>query len=138
LKVKPLALADFWTCTGVDTSHETFDVAVEEAIEVVEEACSAAQQAAVTELELVGWVQKEVDTHEWAENVLDEVLERLDSAYGNPDDDYTEPTPAMMQAAEEFMAVIAREYTVWTYIPVVRGPVDIPAWKAGKMPEWLK
>jgi hypothetical protein len=45
-----------------------------------------------------------------AENILDDVLDRLDEEYGDPDGNSTEPTEIMKKAADVFVAVILAGY----------------------------
>lgn len=44
--------------------------------------------------------------------LLDDVIERLDEEYGDPDEP-TDHTDAMIDAASKFAAVIEREYVPW-------------------------
>lgn len=52
-----------------------------------------------------------------AEDVLNEVLERLDEEYGDPDGDYTSPTDSMRQMAEAFARSVLCQYTPWCCEP---------------------
>lgn len=48
-----------------------------------------------------------------AEEVLEYVLDRLDSEYSDPNGDNTEPTELMKKAADNFSDIIAKEYIPW-------------------------
>jgi len=74
-----------------------------------------------------------------AESILENALERLDEEYGNPDGDYTKPTPAMTAAAEAFAKVLAAEYSVWACEPTgEKVTVNALAWVKEHRPDWLR
>ena len=64
-----------------------------------------------------------------AERVLEDALERLDEALGDPSGEPCEPTPAMLEAARTFAAAIAADYTPWQCEPCGRATVDVATWR---------
>lgn len=50
-----------------------------------------------------------------AKVAIEYVLDLLDAEYGNPENDKTEPTAKMAEAALVFARAIASEYTPWAY-----------------------
>ena len=72
-----------------------------------------------------------------AERLLEDVLERLDEEYGNPDEAST-PTDAMRTAAETFCAAIRAEYHVWQCDGFAQAKVNVDAWVRDRRPDWLE
>ena len=64
-------------------------------------------------------------------NPLEHVLEELDEEYGDPEGTYTEPTLAMKEAEEKFLAVIKQEYTPWMCEEVCRREISVVDWLEG-------
>lgn len=72
-----------------------------------------------------------------ADRLLEDVLERLDEEYGDPDE-ASEPTDAMQAAAVTFLATIRAEYRVWNCERVAEATVDVAAWAKSERPDWLE
>ncbi len=53
------------------------------------------------------------DEETLAKDILDDIIERLDGDYGDPDGDYTEATENMKKASIEFAKVILSDYKSW-------------------------
>ena len=82
-----------------------------------------------TTIEIHGYRRRDLVFRGWQEPkfLVDELLERLDEDYGNPDET-TEATPFMVKAAEHFLECIKREYTVWACDAVLAIEVDVKTW----------
>jgi len=50
------------------------------------------------------------DAETFSRDILENILERLDEEYGDPDGDYTEPTDSMKKASLELAKVIFKDY----------------------------
>lgn len=59
-------------------------------------------------------IAKDADT--FAKNILEDILERLDEEYGDPDGDGTEPTENMKEASLKLAQVIINEYQSWACV----------------------
>lgn len=68
--------------------------------------------------------------------ILDDVLERLDEEFGDPDGDHFEPTPAMKEAEKAFVEVIRREYKPWMCEEVCRKTINVAEWIKQNRPDW--
>lgn len=77
-------------------------------------------------LEVVGYRRAEVLWPEPAD-VLARLLEGLDEEYG-AEGEPTEPTAAMLAAAEAFVAVVRAEYVPWACEAVLTVQVDVATW----------
>jgi len=53
------------------------------------------------------------DAETLSKDILDDILERLDENYSDPDGDCTEPTEDMKKASIELAKVILKDYTPW-------------------------
>lgn len=53
------------------------------------------------------------DENSLSKDILEDIIERLDEEYGDPDGDYTEPTEDMKKASLELAKVILRDYKSW-------------------------
>lgn len=78
------------------------------------------------ELERINWpiviqVYKRMDVKHHADRiaelVLEVALERLDEEYSDPDQDGTEPTQAMKDAAKAFADAVVKDYVTWACEP---------------------
>lgn len=89
-----------------------------------------------------GWARTEVDRAKLAkllsESALEDLLERLDEDYGDPDGDPTDPTEKMQQAEAAFIRVVLDEYVPWSCEKVCEEEVDVEAWVRRYRPDWLK
>lgn len=83
-------------------------------------------------IEVAGYARMVVPALDWsAECILDAVVRPVDEEYGDPETPTGDRiTPAMEAAAEEFGAVLAREYVPWSCEEVVRVVVDVSAWRS--------
>jgi len=68
---------------------------------------------------------------------LEFLLEHFDEEMGDPDGDYTKPTPKMIEAAKAFAAVVCAEYVPWMCHEVERRMVNVDEWIRAKHPDWL-
>lgn len=74
-----------------------------------------------------------------ARRVVERVLEDLDEDYGDPDGDGSRPTPAMLAAAETFIAAVLAEYRGWSCEPTgERVTVNALEWTKEHRPDWLE
>lgn len=86
-----------------------------------------------------GYARMEVSAHYLdAESILEDILERLDEEYGNPDGDRSEATPPMLDAAKALVAAIKAEYVPWACEEVERHEIDMAAWIREHRPDWLE
>jgi len=60
--------------------------------------------------------------------ILEDILERLDEEYSDPDGNPTDPTDAMKKAEADFIAVMEREYEPWMCEEVCREEVNVSEW----------
>ena len=81
------------------------------------------------ELTVVGYKRREiVESHNnYADYVLEPLLERLDEEYGG--EDYSKPTDAMKSAALDFISVIFSEYKVWQCEKVIEETINVAEWR---------
>lgn len=70
-------------------------------------------------------------------NILETVLEWLDEEYG-PDDDYTKPTDAMIEAEDIFIEAILKEYRSRRYKAVEKVEINVAEWVKENRPDWLE
>ena len=73
----------------------------------------------------------------WHGQVLEAVLEPMDEDYGDPEESF-EATPAMVEAAKVFCAVIRKEFRVWTCELVCQEIVNTAEWVKEHAPHWLE
>ncbi len=74
-----------------------------------------------------------------ANQLLSEILERLDEDYGDPDGDLTQPTPAMLAAAQTFASALRTDYFVWRCVTTGRTvTVNALEWVKQHRPDWLE
>ena len=57
------------------------------------------------------------DVESYVESMLDTLLENLDEEYGDPDNDYTEPTEKIKKSALDLARTIKEEYVSWMCEP---------------------
>lgn len=105
---------DRLTCTTIDELVEKFYDEYE-------------GNALPEEIEIVGFNRMIINDNNniYSKNVINGLLESLDEEYGNPDDDYTSPTPSMTEAAKEFVSKILVEYEPWACEEVCKLKVKI-------------
>lgn len=72
------------------------------------------------------------------DNILTDILERLDEEYGDPNGDGTEPTPRMKAAAKALSEAILSDYQPWACEPCGHAVVDVRQWCELFRPEWLE
>jgi len=73
-----------------------------------------------------------------ASALLEDLLERLDEEYADPDNDGTVDTEPMRQAAHVFIDAVLAEYTVWTCDQVSEQEVEVLPWVKEHRPDWLE
>lgn len=61
-------------------------------------------------------------------SIIETVLEGLDEEYGDPDGGKSEPTGAMLEAAQALADVVRQEYKPWLCEESLRVVVDVAAW----------
>ena len=100
----------YWTIGG------DIHIIMDSKVELLEEYRAVHNLPEGTTIHLYGWVRPTIDIDNVAEATLEYLLEQLDEEFANPDGDFTQPTGKMIQAAKEFIATIADEYTdsIWT------------------------
>ncbi len=54
---------------------------------------------------------------QFAENIIEDILNNLDDTYGDPNGDYTEATVEMKEAALKLAVVVKEEYQPWLCEP---------------------
>lgn len=74
-------------------------------------------------MEVYGWKRQTVGGFISPERILEEQLEWFDEEFGGPDGG-SEPTPAMVAAAEKFAEVLRAEYVPWACEVVCRIMVE--------------
>ena len=81
-------------------------------------------------IEMHGFRRRELVPRGWQEPkyLVEEMLERLDEDYGNPDE-ATAATPFMVKAAEHFVECIKRDYVVWACDAVLEIKVHVKTWQ---------
>ena len=89
-------------------------------------------------IEVCGFARIEPSMKNGAEVALERLLENLDEEYSDPDGSYTDPTDAMIEASEMFVAVVLKEYKCWACEPVKWETVNVQAWIKENRPDWLK
>ena len=63
-------------------------------------------------------------------DLVEHVLQNVDEEHGDPNGERDPITERMLDAAREFLAVVAAEYVPWACEEVVRVRVDVAAWLA--------
>lgn len=96
---------------GID-GQEFLDDSIEEVIERIK-----------NELNNIKWPievfeHKPIEIYLFGSGLIERILEELDDEYGNPyTTSYTKPTDAMIEAADNLVDVIKRDYNVWACEP---------------------
>ncbi len=107
-------------------THEDFDEAVES---ILDGMCLPLP----AKLQMCGYARLEIGDL----NILEELLDNLDVEYSDREGDPTEPTKAMVEAAESLESIIERDYHVWACEIVERREVDVAEWVRANRPDWL-
>ncbi len=70
-----------------------------------------------------------------SERIVDELLEQLDEDHGN--EDTTEPTQKMLDAAQALVEAVQADYVVWQCEQTHSATVNVEAWVREHRPDWL-
>ena len=83
------------------------------------------------EIEVAGYARMVVEAG-WPRpgDLVEHVLQNVDEEHGDPNGERDPITERMLDAAREFLAVVAAEYVPWACEEVVRVRVDVAAWLA--------
>ena len=77
-------------------------------------------------------------TKDWlVRQTLEDMLERLDDEYGNPDDNITKATEETKAASKEFVDKIVSSYYVWRCDQVAKVEINMAEWLKEHDPELL-
>ena len=90
------------------------------------------------------WVPPTLTVHGFARMVptdvdvlpLEDVLERLDETYGDPEGDSTDSTQRMRDAEDEFARIVLEEYESWACEEVCEEQIDVRQWLKENRPDW--
>jgi len=126
----------FWDCCeeAETLNHENMDEAIEADIENI--LFHAEKKELLSKpLTVYGFARMLVDMPT-AKGVVLDIIESLDDEYG-AGDDYTEPTAKMINASEEFLKVMAKEYVSFACEIVKEVQIDPMEWITTHKPEWL-
>jgi len=133
---KPESKAVYWSCDpdAERLQADTPDEAIEEFLDCVD------QEDWPENLMAVGYAPMSVSHHEPNPvRVLDDVLERLDEDYADPDGDPTEPTEIMIAAAKAFCAEVRAHYVPFACQSTgEKVEVNVQAWVREHRPDWLQ
>jgi hypothetical protein len=77
------------------------------------------------------------DIREYDMKVLDDLLDKIDEEYGNPDKPY-QPNKRLLDAEKEFVKVFLEEYDVWACDKVCEREINVHEWVKENEPQWLK
>ena len=133
---------DFWDCDeGQEclTNHDIHD-AIEYHLDGMWERGQewASYKSYLPEkLTVYGWKRIKV-TADMLYEPLDDVLERLDEEYGDPDGDGADATEKMKEAQKVFLEAVAAEYSCWACEQVAKVEVDPAAWIEQNRPDWME
>lgn len=115
-----------WEEDAEEIRAYSFDQAVAEALGEYEDNDQPAPRTVTVWGYRRGVISQKVLNPEW---VARHSLEALDDEYGTRDGQYTDPTPAMLSAAEHFCNVIRQEYRVWSCGREVEVEVNVAEWR---------
>ena len=135
------AEADRTTCGDVVLWGQDGDesLALDDLDAAIEDALDGKEPPWTGTIEMIGYARETLRPEDTdAQAILAPLLESIDEIYGHPDDDATEPTPAMTAAAEALGRAVRADYEVWLCRPVVTVLVDAAAWVAEHRPDWLE
>lgn len=118
---------DYW---GLEDADRLYHDDKDEAIEAILEDMEPEPET----IEICGFVTMEINVKGY--DPLEDILERLDEEYGDPDGDPTKPTEAMIEAEKAFLAVIEKEYTSYMCEIVCRETVNVNEWIKEHRPDW--
>jgi len=113
-------------------SHSEMDDAIESVLDGIGDL-----NAPPETIEMCGFIHKKPSVKREATGALDRILESLDEEYGDPDGGYIEATDSMKDAAQEFVAAVLDEYTVWACEIVKRETVNVQEWIKENRPDWI-
>lgn len=125
---------DFWdACERERLTYEDIDDAIEEYLDQL------APGKLPETVEVKGYVRREPSISEYEGAMLENLIERLDEEYGDPDAYHATPASENMKAAElVFIKAVLAEYESWQCEPVITKEIDALAWVREHRPEWLE
>jgi hypothetical protein len=89
-------------------------------------------------IEIIGYAPMEVNPY-LLDDILENILERLDEEYGNPDNtEGRKPTEEMKQAEAEFVKKIISFYEPWMCEEVERKTINVKEWIEKNKPERME
>jgi len=112
----------YWSCNEDEEHliHESKKEAIEYYLDDFEEGMEP------TKIQVFGYAKIEIN--EDGIGYLEDLLEYLDSEYGDPDGGWTDPTDAMKKAAKIFVDTVVSEYNVWRCHCVYEEEVNVKHW----------
>jgi hypothetical protein len=120
--------ADYYECQQRERlEHETMADAIEAALEDLETDPET--------LFMTACKRQQIDIEGAAQQTVEDLIERLDEMFADPDADMTQPTEGMERAAKTFVAAVAAEYEVWMCDEVGSATVDVAKWRASRAGE---
>jgi hypothetical protein len=132
----------FWDCSNPDVLVHTnkYDAIEEYLDNLLEIGMSKEEMIRFLDFNLMvaGYAPMDVKFSEQWFSPLEDVLERLDEEFGDPDGERTEPTKKMKEAEEAFMKVILSEYVPWACDEICVEEVHALTWVKENTPEWLE
>jgi len=85
------------------------------------------------------WERVVIDPKGYSINTVNDLLNKMDEEYGDPDGDrYSEPTEKMKQAEMEFIKVVLSEYVPWSCEQTCEEEIDVKGWVRKNRPDWLE
>ena len=91
------------------------------------------------EVTAFGFVRRPLSAHDPdPQDVLEDVLYRLDEEYGDPETRTDPETPAMLEAAKAFCDVVRAEYSPWSCKKACSETINVEAWVREHRPDWLE
>jgi len=132
----------YWSCR--DDLERLSDEDMDEAIEAYlddlwerdQEWASYASYLPET-LSVYGWKRIKIKP-EMLWEPLEDVLERLDEEFGDPDGEGFQITDKMKEAQQAFLATVAAEYKCWACEVAITKEIDPVAWIKEHRPDWMK
>lgn len=128
----------FWAAPDTERLvHTDFDEAVEDILDGMEPTPIAELPETI---EVAGFARAIVPLNVLYKP-LEDIIERLDEDYGDPEGEYfTESTDTMREAQAQFLQIVRDEYQkqCWACDAITRVTVDVQSWIAEHAPRWLE
>lgn len=117
----------FWSLAGSERlSHCNMDEAIEDYLDIFALPGGGFADNMPYRAEFIGYAR--MKPHFLEKETLNHTLEYLDEEFGDPDGEWTEPTPEMIEAERIYHEAILKEYVPWMCEPVVRTLVNLQEW----------